>query len=257
MPKPLAKQDFGQSRWDCSRSHQGRVHWSLRTSATQSAGFNLTPRDQQVVEVLATRVRVITFGQVATHWFKGSLAVAHQRCMTLQRARLVEVFTMPCRPPLILLRPMHTWTPVANMPFERSAESPTELPDFHALSYACCTRWSAPVVPTRMLTASPAGCTRFGAVFTRRPRRSEVSHDVTLGGIYLTLRANNPELARTWQTEGVLRTAGFGAHRKLPDAMVLRAGIQTVVELGGTYPACRLKALHDFCAARRLPYELW
>jgi hypothetical protein len=216
-----------------------------RRRSADMAGFNLTARDLEVLETLATRIRVLTIGQVAGHWFGGSWTVAQRRMASLRRAGLLHLFTMQSRPPLSLREPMFAWEPSA------------ATPDFHALSYACCVRWNQPTTPTQLVVASPAGCVRFACKPTRQPRRSEVSHDVTLGGVYLAILKSLPEIAQTWQSEGTLRSGGFGDRQKLPDAMVLRECRLTVVELGGTYPAQRLEELHRFCAGRRLPYELW
>ena len=212
------------------------------------ARSDLTPRDRALLDTLTQRVRVLSLAQVARTWFSGAaepLRNAERRLRGLAARGLVERFVMSARPELVLLQPLFCWAP----------REPG--PEFDRLAYRLEARWTAPAVPTRLIIASRAAGTWLGGFAGRRPRRSEVSHDLTLAGLYLRRLAERPELRELWLSEARLRRLGYGDDARLPDAMVRGHDTCTVVEVGGTYSARKLAAFHEFCADRDLRYELW
>ena len=86
---------------------------------------------------------------------------------------------------------------------------------------------------------------------------SQVTHDIHLGALYLKFRREAPSLAAGWVGEEIF--APSREHQKLPDAILYDGQGQPrmVIEFGGAYPTERVKAFHEDCAARGLPYELW
>lgn len=84
-----------------------------------------------------------------------------------------------------------------------------------------------------------------------------MSHDLTLAGIYLRLRASDPAVAESWIPEYRMRRLGFGDRMRLPDALVERQGERVVIELGGEYSTAKLTEFHGFCVREGLRYEIW
>lgn len=211
-------------------------------------GANLTQRDQEVIETLTHRVRVLTLEQIARTWFSGGdrpRSNASRRMQVLERADLIARFTMLARPELIIDSPVVKWFP----------KQPS--PPFEKVSYRLASRWSQPAAPTTVFIATRSAGVRSGGFGGRKPRRSEATHDVCLAGVYLRLLEIEPLVAQTWVEESKLRHRGFGDNAMLPDAIVEREGRSTVIEFGGAYGAAKLKLFHEFCKGRDLAYELW
>lgn len=211
-------------------------------------GSNLTARDRAILDTLTRRVRVLSMDQVARTWYAKTVRPiqnAVKRLRSLEVAGLVEQFSMPARPELVLGGPLLTWHPGG------------KRPDWERLSYRLTARWNKPAVPTPLIIATRSAGTWLGGFGGRRPRRSEVSHDLSFAGVYLHWLRCNPSQRDDWISEARLRHLGFGDQARLPDALVQRDGRRTVIELGGAYSADKLREFHGFCADRGLPYELW
>ena len=212
------------------------------------ARSNLTPRDRALLDALTQRVRALSVGQIARTWFSDTadpVRNAERRLRSLAAGGLVERLVMSARPELVLSRPLLCWAP----------RQPA--PDFGRLAYQLESRWTAPAMPTRLVVASRAAGAWLGGSGGRRPRRSEVSHDLTLAGLYLRRLAEWPEIRELWLSEARLRRLGYGDDARLPDAMIRERDISTAIEVGGTYSAQKLVTFHEFCAGRELRYELW
>ena len=78
-----------------------------------------------------------------------------------------------------------------------------------------------------------------------------------LAGLYLHFLRHRPADAEAWISEATLAAERQG--QILPDAALTDdAGVvRRVIEWTGRYTAERLRRLHDDCADRGLPYELW
>jgi len=211
-------------------------------------GANLTDRDQQVIQTLTHRVRVLTLDQIARTWFPDGdhpRSNASRRMGVLERTGLLARATILARPELVADVPVLRWFPGH------------AAPPFEKLAYGLVSRWTQPAVPTAIFMATRSAGIRSGGFGGRRPRRSEATHDVCLAGVYLRLLEIEPLVAQTWVAESKLRHRGFGENAMLPDAMMERGGRSIVVEFGGAYSAAKLKLFHEFCKGRDLPYELW
>lgn len=210
--------------------------------------FNLTDRDRQIVETLALRVRVLTVEQIARTWFGSNgdpVREAGRRIRRLESHGLVERFTALARPELPLRAPLWSWTP---------GHAP---PCCTALATQLARRWRAPLVATRLVVATKAAGVSIGGAGGRRPRASELSHDITLAAVYLNRLGRLAADGDNWISEARLPGLGYGDHACLPDAVVESHGRQAAVEVGGAYSARKLAKFHEFCEERRLPYELW
>ncbi len=208
----------------------------------------LTTRDRELLAALARDVRVASVAQIARAWFADSpepVRSAERRMRDLSAAGLIERFAMLVRPELELHAPLVRWR----------VEDPA--PDFARLATRLAARWSAPLVRTPLVIASRAGGVQFGGAGGRRPRLSEVSHDVSLAAVYFKRFLKLRSSSAVWYSEARLATLGFGDRKRLPDAMIEDGAVRTVIELGGTYSAVKLVAFHAFCEREKMNYELW
>ncbi len=209
---------------------------------------NLTKRDLAILETLALRVRVLTVDQIARTWFRATsdpVRQADHRLRTLTERGLIERFTVFARPELKMDAPAAAWRPGA------------APPDFGKLSHLLVQRWTEPIKATPLVIVSQPAGNWLGGTGGRRPRRSEVSHDITLGGVYLRWLGLRCRPGDNWISEARLRGLGYGGRASLPDAMVESGGRRLVIEVGGEYPARKLASFHAFCQKERLPYEIW
>jgi hypothetical protein len=215
---------------------------------TVAAQFNLTERDLAILDTLSNRVRVVTATQLARTWFGDSARAIDRvslRMRGLEERGLVEHFDVHARGEVMAAEALVTWEPgdvAAN---------------FDAVSYQLVKRWTRPATLARLWIATEMGAAVVGGIRGRRPRLSEVSHDISLTGLYLRQLQKDSVTAKTWLSEAHLRRAGFGDHARLPDAMVERDGKATVIEFGGAYSGQKLREFHTFCSEEMLPYELW
>ena len=115
-------------------------------------------------------------------------------------------------------------------------------------------------MPTSVYFATPQLARRYGG--RRRghiPRAFQVSHDLGVTEMFLSIRRRQPKRIPFWIDED--RLAPFRRGEKLPDAILADspgALPRLVLEFGsGNYGKERLLALHEDCEARGLPYELW
>lgn len=208
----------------------------------------LTSRDLAIIDTLTLRIRVLSIDQIARKWFaetSNPRRSALRRVAGLVEAGAVERYDAHARPELVLTRPMIIWMP----------GSPA--PEFERVSYQLAARWRVPAVPVTVVIASRDAGSWTGGYGGRRPRRSELSHDLSMARIYLNWMQRDPTPTARWISEATLRRHGFGERGTLPDALVDEAGKRRVIELGGVYGARKLREFHRFCATRGLTYELW
>lgn len=209
----------------------------------------MTERDREIVSVLASKIRLLSFDEILRRWWPPSKSAetnARRRLSALVDDRLLARETASARPMLPLSGPVFRWKPGE------------EAPAFGELSWKLQSRWTEPPRDVTVYLATRRAAGIFGGKANGAIKNhSQATHDIHLGALYLKLCREAPTLAAGWIGEGVLAASREG--QKLPDAILHdREGRpRLVIEFGGAYPADRLQAFHEDCALRGLPYELW
>ena len=212
---------------------------------TAKAAIGLNDRDNAILSVLTNRVRVLSLSQVGRTWWadgRDPERNARRRLTELERAGLVECFDELIRPELPLQQPVLIWQP--GLP----------EPDFGSSSRLLQARWRDPIVRTECVIATARAGRAFGGKGGRRPRKSEVTHDVHLAAVFLRMREELPTRAASWTPEAQLPT---GPGIKVPDAIVRDGRYFTAIEFGGEYSSQKLKRFHRYCENESYGYEIW
>lgn len=212
------------------------------------SGTTWTPRDRDVVETLAAKVRMLSLAQVARGWWNQSKRRdehARDRLRLLCRAGLLDEYRVNVHPPLELQGPVTRWSP-----------DETD-PDAEAVSRTLQGRWTGAARPTTVFVASPLAANLFGCSSGGLPDLTHRDHDWLLGEVFVRYLRAEPEAARRWVGEAARPKAGYRI--KDPDAFLLddEGNTLRVIESGGKYDAGRITAFHEHCAENRLTYELW
>ena len=155
------------------------------------------------------------------------------------------MLSVRAHPELALAMPVWRWSP-------GDADPP-----FGCISYRLRVRWTEPVEPTTIYVASRKTALRFAGHGGRLPHPLQATHDLHVTGVFLRLRERSPEEAALWVPEEKFANKRRG--QKLPDAEIQDSTGHTlrVIEFGGSYPPERVRKVHEDCARRELPYELW
>jgi hypothetical protein len=211
--------------------------------------FVLSPRDKEILDALSIRVRLFSVAQIARTWWSETAdpeANARERLRSLERAGLVSRFTIMSRPELPLEAPVLVWEPGH------------PAPDLGAASYKLQSRFSAALEKTSCVIAAARAATVFGGYGGRFPRQAEQTHDVHVAAMFPKYRSLRPDLIKHWISEEVIkRTRPKIKGEKLPDAMIRTETYERVIEFGGEYGKEKLIKFHEYCAAKKLPYEIW
>jgi len=130
-------------------------------------------------------------------------------------------------------------------------------PPYGLLSYEARIRWTEALKPTTVYTASERSAQIYAGRGGRLSHPLQVTHDLHVSAIYLRLLKENPAEAAGWVSDNVLAPLRRG--KKLPDAEIHDADGRTVkvIEFAGSYPPERIRKVHEDCARRNVPYELW
>ena len=211
---------------------------------------DLTRRDRDVLYTLTHKVRCLSIAQVARVWWRESsqpVRSAQRRLREIADGGLLEVFDALARPALDLTAPVAVWS------------LGYEPPDFAALCYKLKSRWKeCPARRTQVLIGTKKATKHLGGHGGRRPRATEVTHDLHLAAVYCRMLSNSDRRAKKWVSEAELYARGWGRGEKLPDALILgRRGNHTVIELAGEYSQAKLEQIHADYQRRGLAYELW
>lgn len=215
-------------------------------SPTRSVSLSIP--DQQLIQTLVEKVRVVSSRQVATILAAAPDEPSRQTTQQIRKllaAGLIQRATMAAQEPPPLAEPLYHWTP-------GSAE-----PDCHAIAATAFRRWQGPCKPTTVFSATPQCVNLFSGTGGRLPRVSELSHDLGLTSLYLHFCRLEPNRARNWISEASLYALGWGKNAKLPDALITGADKPLAIELVGVYTHKKLGAFHRFCMDASLSYELW
>jgi hypothetical protein len=145
----------------------------------------------------------------------------------------------------VINKPLHVW---------RVDDPP---PNFHAIQYQAEQRNLGSVETVTVFLGTWRLAQALGGTCGHPLNHHSASHDMGVAQTYLHLWRTNRDLALAWQGEDIVAPS---RHRqKLPDAILYnRAGEPTMaIEFIGDYPVERIKAFHDDCASRGLPYEVY
>ena len=143
----------------------------------------LTARDEEILDTLTRRVRVLTLRQIARTWWLTSVRpeeAARDRLQILRRDGLLQIQTAPAHPELLLESPVVTWKPT-----DRD-------PDFGAISYRLKSRWKEHPISTVCVSSTRNAANRFHGHGGRFPRPVERTHDIHLARVYLIYRRLSP-----------------------------------------------------------------
>lgn len=240
---PPLPQDMGQM------SGRGSVTRDHTQNTTAGSPAYLTGRDAEILCTLALKVRCLSVALVAEAWWPraaNGIKAAHQRLRCLARQGWLIRISSFAKPLPSLKLPVAMWSPG------------DEMPNFGPISYRLKTRFEKPAQATTIFCASPKTTKRFGGGNVRRPRSSEVSHDLGLAAVYLGFRSDAAERAARWISEAAIVAQRPARGVKVPDAAILeRDGTVTAIEFGGEYDKSKLVAFHQFCAGAGQGYEIW
>lgn len=201
---------------------------------------------EDLLEALLFKVHLLTFEQIAAGWLHGAAdRDAPHALAPLRERQLIAVGRVLAHPLLPLSSPVIRWNP---------ADPP---PDFATVSKTLQGRWTQLPRPFSIVIATQKAANQLGGVAADFPPLGHESHDIHLAEVYVTMRRTQPNRARAWLGEEIIRPTRKG--QKLPDAVITdpQRGEIGVVEFGGSYDANRLQAFHTHCDRRALPYELW
>lgn len=209
--------------------------------------IRLNDRDEQITGCLAVNVRLFSRKQISRHWFSGDNANARRRLDQLASHNLMQQVSVRARS----LPPMET--PIVNW---RPGEP---APDFGKASHQCRARWR--MRPVRTIVAYVA--TELTAnLFGGRCRHGitkdlQVTHDLGVSQIWLTLSMIAPHWADAWKGEDVMAHTRY--RQKLPDAFIVDvAGLPVCAqEFAGSYSRERIRDFHIDNQKRNLSYQLW
>jgi hypothetical protein len=209
----------------------------------------MTDRDREILETLTLRVRMLSVAQVArTFWSNGAIGEANsrRRLSQLDDAGLVHRLTVMARPELNLTEPLIDWRPGL------------EAPALGQVAYKLKRRWTEPVRSTAVVIATARAASQLGGTGGRRPRASEITHDLHMATVYLLARTDHAR-SRRWISEAAYSKRWGKAGERVPDAALLssRGGRKKLIEVGGAYPKRKLEGFHRFCEDQELGYELW
>lgn len=207
-----------------------------------------TQRDIEILESLATKIRVLSLEQIAKNWWGGSknpVADARKRISKLRKAGLIIRYQINTHPMLQLEKPVISWFPNH------------DLPDFSSVAWRLKQRWTLPHYPTWIFIASKSTANLFASNSGTLKDPAQVTHDLHLAEVYLKCRKTRPRLARAWVGEDAFGKAGYGI--KDPDAFIMNSNGDAIhiIEFGGKYSSDRIRDFHEHCAQRSLGYELW
>lgn len=198
--------------------------------------------------MLTHRVRVLSLGQIARTWWAETKAPANNaraRLAALEAHGLVELFYRAAHPELDLPEPLVTWTPGA------------PEPQLGALAYRLESRWPLQHRRTLLVVATRKAAAWFGGHGGRRPRATEVSHDLGVASLFLAFRSRASSRAAAWVSEASLAADGWGKGAPLPDAVLRGGGGEILIEFAGSYSKEKLEGFHEYCRVTGFSYEVW
>lgn len=208
--------------------------------------ITLTDRDQDLLESLTGRVRLMTRQQVKAAWSQSKAVGNNDRWVErLWSAGLLERHWINAHPLLAVDQPLFAWKPG------------TVDPDVQAIASKSRDRWQQAARPVQVYVASRLLANLFGSTARGLPKPGHRDHDLRLATVFVHYRIHRPRLASLWIGEHVLTKAGYRI--KDPDAFLRDAQgrVLRVIESAGHYDVRQVESFHEHCLENDLPYELW
>ena len=219
--------------------------WINRRNAVSQ--FRMTDRDQEILQALSICVRLFSQTQIADHWFDGDKANTRRRLRQLKEQNLIIGIMVRARTLPDLIKPVITWRPGDG------------TPDFGKASYTLRGRWTGRSVRTvsTYIAAQRATHMYGGRGCGELKKPGQAGHDLGVSQVWLQMANSSPEWAEAWRGEDVMAHTRRG--EKLPDGFVVNSNSEVVcvMEFGGSYDHQRVKAFHEDCCVRDLPYQMW
>ena len=215
-----------------------------------SGSLSLTDRDEQILQALCVRIRLMTLAQIAGHWWAGNKRQtedARRRLAALVQAGYLTRSTALAAPLPPMNGPVIAWSPGE------------PEPDAGAVAWRLQSRWRESPRVVRVYLATALATRVFGGKAQGRLKQEyQATHDLGVSKMYLDLRLRSPKLAEAWIGEDIL--APYRRGQKLPDAIIAESPEHSptlVLEFGGAYDKPRVEAFHNDCRNRGVPYEIW
>jgi hypothetical protein len=212
--------------------------------------MRLEQRDEQILCMLARKVRLITIPQLAASFWTNTnagQAQVRRRLCRLASAGLVVKRRVLARPLPQLTRSIVTWQPGE------------PAPAFGPIAWKLQNRWKCGPRITTIIMASRRTANLFGGRARGRLKHSfQVTHDLGVTAMYLHLLQSQPDQAAQWIGEDLL--SPFRRRTMLPDAVLADHPAERprlALEFGGAYDKRRLVRFHRHCQRQALPYEVW
>lgn len=199
----------------------------------------LTETMTEIITTLTTKVRLMTTDQLAQAWFS-SLKRPKESANRAARKLTSDGLASKSKAMVAYVdatAPMASWKPDA-MPKQA----------WETISYANQKRWNIPPLATTILTPTNLARSQFGGV-KRSIRQAEISHDVTVTSVYLSLPTNQKQ---NWVLEDCLADEFNG---KRPDAVIQVAPPILIDVIGRGYSAAKIENIWNQFSNQHV--ELW
>ena len=203
-------------------------------------------RNEEIIRVLASSVRVMSLQQVARDWWSDTRwgrSRANRTLGELTTAKLLHVRRVLSRP----IAPLH-----ATLTVWRPGEAE---PDFETLAKQLHRRAMKPAHMLTIVFAARRSVALFSPGAMPTIKLTQMTHDLHVSEVFLHYRRRGQQTA--WLSEDHLPSDW--PLRQRPDAVLCDHGGEIVhaVEYGGDYPAKRLIELHRGFSEIELSYEIW
>lgn len=207
----------------------------------------ISQSDEELVEMLSSKVRCLSLQQIADTFFLGHCSNARRRIRQLKQLKLFVEHSIVTRVLRGVSEPVFRYQPG------------DQAPNADQLSRYLKTRWKRiRTSTTSMFMLHPQAARMTGSSLKGRlPHPLQAGHELALSSVYLLLRKTAPQLARNWRGEDAF--VGAASTGQVPDAVIAsdKGNIATAIELGGFYSAKRLRRFHKHCCEQRMNYEIW
>lgn len=205
-----------------------------------------------LVDLLTTKVRLLSLPQVTELCFvhaKEPRVIARKHLRRMEQKGLVHLLSVMTLKDMQLERPLLDWHPGEG------------LPDFGHISWLAEKRLSTQLSSTLVVHATKAVQAKtLGAIGSRPPRSQEITHDLMVSSVLITLMNESPVLAASWRPEDALLKdlvweQGDFSEATIPDALVHDGTAEIAIDIVGRYSPKKLAAIHDAHSQSR--YQLW